>query len=108
MNEESALTALGSISNQTRLRILKSLVTAGADGMTAGDIAVTVAASPSRASFHLNQLSEAGLIKSFRRARQIIYTVDFGGVAALVRYLIEDCCKNNATVRSCCGIGSAC
>ena len=108
MNEESALTALGSISNQTRLRILKALVAAGADGMTAGDIAEAVAASPSRASFHLTQLSDAGLINSTRHARQIIYAVDFDSIGALVRYLIEDCCQNNATVRSCCGVGRAC
>ena len=108
MNEENALTALGSISNQTRLRILKALVEAGSDGMAAGDIAEKVVASPSRASFHLNQLSEAGLINSTRQARQMIYTVDFSSVGALVRYLIEDCCQNNATVRSCCGVERAC
>ena len=108
MNEESALAAFASISNQTRLRILKTLVAAGADGMTAGDIAESVAASPSRASFHLTHLSDAGLINSTRQARKIIYAIDFGSVGALVRYLIEDCCQNNETVRSCCGIESAC
>lgn len=108
MNEENALTALASISNQTRLRMLKALVSAGTEGMTAGDVAATVGASPSRASFHLSQLADAELVNSTRRARQIIYAVNLDGLGALVRYLIEDCCQNDATVRSCCGIENSC
>ena len=102
MNEEAALAAISAISSATRLRILKCLVEAGSDGLTAGEIAKAVGASPSRASFHLSNMSEAGLLASIRSARQITYRVDFEAVGALMRYILEDCCKNNATVRACC------
>lgn len=108
MNEADALAALSSISSKMRLRILKRLVEAGSNGLTAGDIADAVGATPSRTSFHLSNMSEAGLVTSSRQARQITYRIDFATVGALMRYLLEDCCKNNATVRACCLPGGNC
>ena len=108
MNETGALAAFASISSATRLRILKRLVEAGSDGLTAGEIAEAAGATPSRTSFHLSNMSDAGLVTSTRQARQITYRVDFAAVGALMRYLLEDCCKNNPTVRACCTPGSGC
>ncbi|MEO0978058.1 MAG: metalloregulator ArsR/SmtB family transcription factor [Pseudomonadota bacterium] len=108
MNETGALAAFASISSATRLRILKRLVEAGSDGLTAGEIAQSVGATPSRTSFHLSNMSDAGLVTSTRHARQITYRIDFAAVGALMRYLLEDCCKNNTTVRACCLPDSRC
>ncbi len=108
MDEDSALAALSAISSATRLRILKTLVSAGETGMTAGEIGEKVDAAPSRASFHLSTLSDAGLVTSNRQSRQIIYCVDFKAMGGLVRYLLEDCCDNNPTVRACCVGGDCC
>jgi len=108
MNEAEALEALSSISSETRLRILKKLVAAGPDGLTAGEIAVEVGAAPSRASFHLSNMTEAGLLTSSRVSRQVTYRVDFAAMGALIRYLLEDCCNNNETVRACCLPGGRC
>ncbi|WP_422037464.1 ArsR/SmtB family transcription factor [Roseibium sp.] len=108
MNETDALAAFASISSATRLRILKRLVEAGSSGLTAGDIAEAVDATPSRTSFHLSNMSEAGLVTSSRQARRITYRIDFTTVGALMRYLLEDCCNNNATVRACCLPGGGC
>ncbi len=108
MKEEDALAAFASISSATRLRILKCLVAAGPDGLTAGDIADHVGATPSRASFHLSNMADAGLIVSSRQSRQITYRVDFEAMGALVRYLMEDCCGGNETVRACCQARNGC
>ena len=102
MNDTEALAALSSISSATRLRILKMLVAAGPDGLGAGDIATQVGATPSRASFHLSNMAEAGLVAFERSARHVTYRVDFETVGGLVRYLVEDCCKNAPSVRRCC------
>lgn len=102
MDETAALAAFGALSNATRLRILKLLVKAGPDGMAAGDIAAASGAAPSRASFHLSALAETGLIAATRQARHIVYTVNFDVVGELTRYLLVECCANNATVRACC------
>ena len=102
MTEENAIASLSSISNLTRLRILRALVVAGPEGMTAGDIAEHVDATPSRASFHLSNMSDAGLIKFERSARQVTYSVDFDAIGELMRFLVDDCCRNDARVIECC------
>lgn len=103
MNEESALTAFSVLSNATRLRMLKALVTADSDGLKAREIAEAVDATPSRASFHLSAMAGAGLISSVRKSRQIEYSANYEQVGDLVRYLLQDCCQNHPTVLSCCG-----
>ena len=102
MNEENALSVFSVLSNATRLRVLKALVTAGDEGLQAGDIAVAVDATPSRASFHLSSMAEAGLVSSKRRSRQIVYSANYEKIGELVKYLLEDCCQNNPSVLSCC------
>ena len=107
MTEPDALAAFASISNETRLRILKTLVTAGPDGLPAGAVAASVGASPSRASFHLSNMADAGLVTATRNAREITYRVSFDRIGALIRYLMEDCCGNDASLRACCMPGPA-
>ena len=102
MNEANALSALSAISSETRLRIFKKLVAAGSEGLSAGEIAAQIGATPSRASFHLSNLAEAGLLKSTRQSRQVTYHADFVAMGSLIRYLLEDCCGNNETVLNCC------
>ncbi len=102
MNEADVITALSALAQETRLRVLRYLVTKGPAGAAAGEVAGVVEASPSRASFHLSTLADAGLIVAERDARSIIYRVDFERMGALMGYLVHDCCANNATVRSCC------
>jgi hypothetical protein len=43
-------------------------------------------------SFHLGQLSRAGLLRQERRHRSLIYRADFAAMNALVGYLMENCC----------------
>tara|TARA_R110002049_G_scaffold10127_9_gene50623 strand:- start:1586 stop:1912 length:327 start_codon:yes stop_codon:yes gene_type:complete len=103
MNETRALAAFAVLSNATRLRMLKSLVQAGPEGLSAGAVAGQVGAAPSRASFHLSAMTDAGLITATRHARQMVYAVDFAQIGQVMRYLMTDCCQNNATVVACCG-----
>lgn len=45
MNEKQALNGFASVAQETRLRIVRLLVTAGADGMAAGAITEAIGAS---------------------------------------------------------------
>ena len=103
MNEPDALKAFAALSNESRLRLVKVLVEAGAGGLSAGEVAERINAAPSRASFHLTALSEAGLVRSERESRSIRYFVRFDVMGALVQYMLEDCCGGNSLVRECCG-----
>jgi DNA-binding transcriptional ArsR family regulator len=102
MNEDQVLAAFGALSNKMRLQVLRQLVEAGPDGLLAGQVAEALGASPSKMSFHLSALQEAGIVMSERQSRQIIYRVDFQAIGDVMRFLLQDCCKGNATVRQCC------
>ena len=58
--------------------------------------------APSRLSFHLAALEQAGLIRSRRASRNVFYTVDLGGLGQTIGYLMRDCCMDHPQVRACC------
>lgn len=102
MNEEQVIASLAALAQETRLRILRYLVTMGGAGAPAGAIAQAVGASPSGTSFHLSAMTEAKLLSAEKVSRSIIYRVDFDAIGVLVGYLVTDCCKNDPRVTSCC------
>jgi len=104
MNESQAIVALGALSHETRLQIVRYLVKAGAEGDTAGSIGEAVNAAPSKITFHISSLERAGLVSSERKSRQIIYRIKFETIGSLLKYIMEDCCKNNSTILKCCGV----
>lgn len=98
LDEPQALNAFGALSQQTRLQIVRALVVAGPEGLAAGAIGEKVGASSSSASFHLSNLERAGLIQSRREARSIIYSANYERLAALVEFLMMDCCQGHPEV----------
>ena len=44
-------------------------------------------------SHHLAQLERAGLLRSSRENRHILYAVDWDSTNQLLQFLTEDCCK---------------
>ena len=103
MEAPAAIAALGALAQEHRLALFKLLVQAGPDGMPAGAIADALGVPNSSLSFHLAQLSRAGLIRQQRQHRSLIYSADYDAMNALVGYLMENCCAG-AT----CGSDAAC
>jgi ArsR family transcriptional regulator len=83
---------LSALAHEGRLSIFRLLVKAGVMGLPAGDIARSLGALPNTLSANLNILAHAGLIRSRRQGRSIIYTADYDQMAALLGFLVEDCC----------------
>ncbi|MCO5071284.1 MAG: metalloregulator ArsR/SmtB family transcription factor [Rhizobiaceae bacterium] len=101
MNEKQALSAFSALSQETRLRIVRLLVTAGPHGMSAGVIGDAMdGASSSRMSFHLSHLEQAGLVESRREGRSIIYSAALTTLSGLVEFLMRDCCQGHPEVCS--------
>ena len=92
MDSTAAVTALGALAQEHRLALFRLLVQAGEAGLAAGAIAERLGVPNSSLSFHLAQLSRAGLVDSERRHRSIIYRADYSAMNALVGYLMENCC----------------
>ncbi|ECI7685932.1 helix-turn-helix transcriptional regulator [Escherichia coli] len=98
MTDAEALAAFGALSQETRLRILKMLVRAGPEGMSAGSLGEAVGVASSGMSFHLNHLEQARLVQSRREGRFIIYTAALEALSGLIAFLMADCCQGRPEI----------
>lgn len=96
MEELKALIALAALAQGTRLQLFRLLVIRGPTGMSAGTIAEHLAVPPSSLSFHLQQLTHAGLVSQRRLGRQVIYSAEYGVMTALLAYLSDNCYRQGA------------
>jgi len=92
MQPRTIIKALGALAQEHRLLAIRHLVQAGPLGMPAGTLAETLGVPPSSMSFHLAQLTHAGLVTQRRNGRSIIYAADFETMNGLMGYLTENCC----------------
>jgi ArsR family transcriptional regulator len=99
MEERQALAAFAAMSQETRLRIVRLLVHSGPEGMAAGAIGEALGgATTSRLSFHLTHLEQAGLVRSRRDGRYIIYSAVYASMAELIGFLMQDCCQGRPEI----------
>lgn len=98
METEAAVHRLSALSQENRLAVFRLLVKAGAEGVAAGEIARTLGVPPNTLSAQLAILSNAGLVRSRREGRSIIYFADYGGMSELLVFLMEDCCQGRSEV----------
>lgn len=96
MNSTTAVTRLASLAQDSRLAVFRLLVQRGPEGLAAGEIAARLKVPPATMSFHLKELSHAGLLKSRQEGRFIYYSPDFKAMNALIAYLTENCCAESA------------
>lgn len=93
MNIELATLALKALAHDTRLRIFRRLVQAGPDGLCVADLAAHLATEANGSfSFHLKELSNAGLIRSRQVSRFIYYSANYPAMNELLGFLTEHCC----------------
>jgi DNA-binding transcriptional ArsR family regulator len=102
MDERNAIEALAGLAQEHRLRVFRLLLREGPGGLPAGQIADRLGVPASTMSSHLAQLERAGLLRSRRDQRRILYAVDLDGVRRLLAFLIEDCCQGHPEL---CGYG---
>ena len=93
MDTKNAILLLASLAQEARLEIFRLLVQAGPKGLAAGDIAVKLDIPASTLSFHLKELSRAGLIHSEPSSRFIYYSAAFDVMNGLLAFLTENCCQ---------------
>ena len=87
-----AILAFAALAQSTRLGVFRLLVRHEPDGLAAGDIARTLAVPQNTMSAHLAVLARAGLVRSERQSRSIIYRANLSSFADLTSFMLEDCC----------------
>lgn len=95
METNEALSAFAALSQEIRLEALRKLVKAGPNGIAAGDLAGATGVAAPTMSFHLKELSNAGLVSSRKEGRHVFYAADYGGLRRLVDFLMADCCQGD-------------
>lgn len=95
METKTALAAFSALSQEVRLDVLKRLVRAGPVGVAAGALAESAGVAAPTMSFHLKELLGAGLVRSRKEGRSVLYAADYGGLRALVDFLLADCCQGD-------------
>lgn len=101
MEKKDVLAGLAALAQETRLDIFRLLVEAGPEGRSAGAIAEALTVAPATLSFHLSNLTHAGLIVQRRESRSLIYSADFGRMTGIVGFLSENCCGRSANAGAC-------
>ena len=92
MQADRVIRALSARAQEHRLAAFRLLVQAGEQGVAAGVLAEKLDVPPSSMSFHLAQLTNAGLVTQRRESRSIIYSADYAAMNGLMGYLTENCC----------------
>lgn len=92
MNTKQTLAALSALAQESRLAVFRLLVQTGPDGLAASKIGERLDIAPSSLSFHLKELTHAGLIASRQDGRFVIYSADIAAMNGLIGFLTENCC----------------
>jgi ArsR family transcriptional regulator, arsenate/arsenite/antimonite-responsive transcriptional repressor len=95
METKIVITALAALAHDSRLAVFRALVQAGPDGLAAGRIGELTGIAPSSLSFHLKELSHAGMVTAQPEGRFIIYSANFSTMNGLLAFLTENCCGGN-------------
>lgn len=93
MDENDVVKALAALAQPVRLKVFRALVVTGEEGLTPGAMAEGLGIPPNTLSFHLKELSHAGLVTQERASRNLIYRAAYAQMNALLGYLTENCCQ---------------
>lgn len=92
---ETAASKFAALGSEQRLLVLHTMVRAGPDGLSIGDLGERCGITGSTLTHHLKILSAAGLVKQEKQGRSTICAgADIAEVEALSDYLLSQCCAD--------------
>ncbi len=95
MEIKNAIASFAALSQDTRLKAFRLLVSQEPEGLPAGEIARQLSVPHNTMSAHLSVLARAGWVVSKRQSRQIIYRASLTHMEAVVQFLLQDCCAGH-------------
>lgn len=103
METKQVIAALSALAQESRLATFRLLVQTGPGGLAASKIGEHLDVAPSSLSFHLKELSHAGLITARQDGRFVIYSANFDTMNGVLAFLTDNCCGGTP-----CGTPAAC
>jgi ArsR family transcriptional regulator, arsenate/arsenite/antimonite-responsive transcriptional repressor len=93
MKSSDAIQALGALASESRLAVFRLLVKRGPQGYTPSELIERLDVPAPTLSFHLKELSHAGLVINRREGRNLYYSPSMERMNDLVAFLTENCCS---------------
>ncbi|MES3013199.1 MAG: metalloregulator ArsR/SmtB family transcription factor [Pseudomonadota bacterium] len=93
MEEQDVVKSLAALAQPSRLRVFRTLVVAGPMGLTPGALSDELGVAATTLSFHLKELTNAGLVSQQRDGRNLIYRAAYAQMNAVLAYLTAHCCQ---------------
>ncbi len=93
MEEQDVVRSLAALAQESRLRVFRTLVVAGPLGLTPGALSEELGVAATTLSFHLKELTNAGLVSQQRDGRNLIYRAAYERMNGLLAYLTAHCCQ---------------
>lgn len=93
METKLVIAGLAALAQESRLAVFRLLVQTGPEGLAASKISEQLAIPPSSLSFHLKELSHAGLLDSRQSGRYIFYYANIAVMTQMLNYLTDNCCN---------------
>ena len=90
------LTAMGT---ESRLRIMRLLLTAHPDGLVVGDIGSELDIPSSTLSHHLDKLKNEDLVTVGREGTFLRYSANTEALQELLGFLYAECCTRNKAIK---------
>lgn len=94
MKLDDAAARLEALGNPTRLKIYRSLVRAGAEGMPVGRLQTKLDVAASTLSHHIKSLVIVGLVTQVREGATLVCHANYELMHDLLAYLAEECCAD--------------
>ena len=86
-----AMQVMSALSQATRLEVFQRLVEVLPEGMASGELAAAIGSSPNTMSAHLAVLTRAGVVRSDKVGRTVVYRAVTKPVEELAQFLAEAC-----------------
>lgn len=92
MKLDDAAAHLEALGNPTRLRIYRTLVRAGEEGLPVGKLQDKLDVAASTLSHHLKALISVGLVSQTREGTTLICHTNYLNMRKLIEFMVDECC----------------
>jgi ArsR family transcriptional regulator len=99
---------MAALGTETRLRIVRLLLSAHPDGLVVGEIGSELGIPASTLSHHLEKLKNENLVKVRRESTFLRYSANTQALQDVLAFLFAECCTRNKAIDAeaitCCGV----
>jgi len=96
MKLDDAAARLEALGNPTRLKLYRTLVRAGEEGLSVGRLQAKIDIAASTLSHHLKSLVVVGLVTQTRDGTTLVCHANYDVMRDLLGYMVEECCAEGS------------